>query len=89
MLETSWKVDIFHMSESVGLISADLATQTALKLSLVFPFSDFLGVFIQVNSYITFPIVLYITKLHLQCSQVCINQRLQWPIFSSEFLPKF
>ena len=84
ILVTSWKVDVFHMAECVLPPITDLPTQTALKLSYVFSFSEFLGVCMQVNfnTISIFPSVLHFVKvmsrtptvlpsmiLHLQCSQ--------------------
>ena len=83
ILVTSWKVDVFHMGESVVFISTDLATKTALELSFVFPFSEFLRICMKVkwNTISIFPGVLHFVKvmtcsqnvrlsmiLHLQCS---------------------
>ena len=70
ILVTSWKVDVFHMAEGVLLLVADLPTQTALKLSFVFPFSEFLRICMKVkcNTISIFPGVLHFVKV-MTCSQ--------------------
>ena len=48
VFKTSWKVETLHMPKRSGPVSADLATQVALELPNVFPFSDLAGVSVQV-----------------------------------------
>ena len=67
MLVTSWKVDAFHVHECMVFEFAYLPTQTALELPLVFPFSEFSGVCMQV---IFNPISIFVTVL--QAMQVII-----------------
>ena len=71
ILVTSWKVDVFHMGESVVFISTDLATKTALELSFVFSLRVFFKVCMQVkfNPTLISTTRLQSTILHLQCSQ--------------------
>ena len=70
ILVTSWKVDILHMLKRIGPVSADLATQVALELSSVFPFSDFVRVTVQV-----------LLILHLQCSQILHKEKTNEKLF--------
>merc|ERR1719237_515324 len=48
VFKTSWKVKRLHMPEGMSPVTADLATQVALNLPNVFPFSDFAGVSMQI-----------------------------------------
>ena len=66
ILITSWKVDTLHMLKRILPFWADLATQVALKLPNVFPFSDLAGVSMQILLRFSsvFPIFLHSTILH-------------------------
>ena len=65
ILVTSWKVDTLHMLKRILPFWADLATQVALKLPNVFPFSDLAGEVAQIlfNSSSTFPTALLLLLL--------------------------
>ena len=67
ILITSRKVDTLHMLKRMKPSWADLATQVALELPNVFPFSDLGGVSVQIllNSSSIFPIALHSIILHL------------------------
>ena len=82
VLVTSWKVDALHMPPRLTLPSAYLPTHVALKLSNVFPFSDFARVSMQVlfNSFSIFPTVLHASILNQQCSQVQHKKKIKWRI---------
>ena len=72
ILKSSRKMKVFHMPKRMSSGYADLATQVALKLPNVFPFSDLARVSMQVllNFSSVFPIFLHSTILHLQCSRI-------------------
>ena len=91
ILESSWKVDVFHMAEGVLLLVADLPTQTALKLSFVFPFIEFLRICMKVkcNTISIFPSVLHFLKV-MTCSQtvrlsMILHLHLQCSHFKHEY----
>ena len=68
ILVTSWKVDGLDMLKCLPLVDADLATQVALNLPNVFPFSDLAGVSMQILlNFSVFQTGLHTMILHLQC----------------------
>ena len=93
ILVTSWKVDTLHMLKRILSFWADLATQVALKLPNVFPFSDLAGVVVQIllNFSSVFPTAQQPIILHLQCSQILheekINVKLLPNFFSKWTMP--
>ena len=88
ILVTSWKVDSLHMLKRTIPVSADLATQAALKLPNAFPFSDPAGVSVQVNFSSVFPTAQQPIILHLQCSQILHGEKIKVKLLSHFFLPK-
>ena len=86
ILVTSWKVNSLHMLIRTRPPSADLATQVALELPNVFPFSDLAGVSIQVllNSSV-FPTAQHSIILHLQCSQILHEEKINVKLLSNFF----
>ena len=90
ILVTSWKVDILHMLKRIIPKSADLATQVALNLPNVFPFSDLAGVSMQIllNFSSVFPTAQQPIILHLQCSQILHGEKIKVKLLSHFFLPK-
>ena len=78
ILITSWKVDTLHMLKQVGPVSTDLATQIALNLPNVFPFSDLARISMQVlfNFSSVFQTGLLPIILHLQCSQILHKEKI-------------
>ena len=92
ILITSWKVDTLHMLKRILPFWADLATQVALKLPNVFPFSDLAGVSMQVllnfssvsmqvNFFSVFQTGLHSIILHLQCSQILHEEKINVKLF--------
>ena len=79
ILVTSWKVDILHMLKRIIPKSADLATQVALNLPNVFPFSDLAGVSMQIllNFSSVFQTGLQPIIPHMQCSQILHGEKIK------------
>ena len=86
MLVTSWKVDILHMLKRIIPKSADLATKVALNLPNVFPFSDLAGVSMQILlNFSVFQTGLHTMILHLQCSQILHEEKINVKLLSHLF----